>query len=96
MKSSVFKDIKYNIPMCPIKNTQSKYVKLTHNSTPDGKRKVCDMILLIGGPVDWEGRPVDWRAWETWIGEIKYRERGCGIKVDWVMLRELRLESEKE
>ena len=53
--------------------------------------KVRDMILFIGGPVDWEGGPVDWRAWETWMGEIKYRERGCVIKVDWVMLRELRV-----
>ena len=22
--------------------------------------KVCEMILFIGGPVDWEGGPVDW------------------------------------
>ena len=42
------------------------------------------MILFIGGPVDWEGGPVDWeggpgdwRAWETWMGDIGYRERGC-------------------
>ena len=34
------------------------------------KRKVCDMILFIGGPVDWEGGPVDWWAWETWMGDI--------------------------
>ena len=54
------------------------------------------MKMFIGGPVDWEGRPVDWRAWETWMEELKYRERGCVIKVDWVMLRELSLESEKE
>ena len=40
-----------------------KNVKLTHSSTPDGKRKVCDMILFIVGPVDWERGPVDWRAW---------------------------------
>ena len=49
------------------------------------------MILFIVGPVDWEGRPVDWRAWETWMGEIRYRGRGCVIKVDWGMLRELRV-----
>ena len=44
----------------PLKN-----VKLTHNSTPDGNdwaRKVCDMILFIGGLVDWEGGPVDCRT----------------------------------
>ena len=39
------------------------------------KRKVCDMILFFGGPVDGEGGPVDgeggpvdWWAWETWMG----------------------------
>ena len=61
-----------------------KNVKLTHNSTPNGKRKVCDMILFIGGPVDW-------RAWETWMGDIRYRGRGCVTKVDWGRLRELRV-----
>ena len=52
-----------------------KNVKLTHNSTPAGKRKVCDMILFIGGPVDW-------RAWETWMGDIGYRGRSCVTKVE--------------
>ena len=47
-----------------------KNVKLTHNLTPAGKRKVCDMILFIGGLVDCEGGPVDWQAWETWMGDI--------------------------
>ena len=47
-----------------------KNVKLTHNSTPEGTSKVRDMILFIGGPVDWEGGPVDWRTWETWMGDI--------------------------
>ena len=68
-----------------------KNVKLTHSSTPDGKRNVCDMILFIVGPVDWEGVPVDWRAWETWMGDIRYRGRGCVTKVDWGRLRELRV-----
>ena len=49
------------------------------------------MILFIVGPVDWEGGPVDWRAWETWMGDIGYRGRGCVTKVDWGRLRELRL-----
>ena len=44
---------------------ENKDVKLTRNSTPDG-----NMILFIGGPVDWEGGPVDWRACETWMGDI--------------------------
>ena len=38
------------------------------------------MILFIGGPVDWDGGPVDWGvggAWETWMGDIGYRARGC-------------------
>ena len=37
------------------------------------------MILFISGPVDWEGGPVDWEggAWETWMGNIGYRGRGC-------------------
>ena len=35
------------------------------------------MTLFIGGPVDWEGGPVDCRAWETWMGDIGYRGRGC-------------------
>ena len=35
------------------------------------------MIRFIGGPVDWEGGSVDWRAWETWMGDIGYRGRGC-------------------
>ena len=50
--------------------------------------KVCDMILLIWGTVDWEGGPVDWRAW---MGDIGYRGRGCVTKVDWGRLRELRV-----
>ena len=37
------------------------------------------------------GGPVDWRAWETWMGDIGYRERGCVTKVDWGRLRELRV-----
>ena len=47
------------------------------------------MILFIGGPVDWEGGPVDWRhgrhGWGTLdtVGEVD--------KIDWGMLRELRL-----
>ena len=28
------------------------------------------MILFIEGPVDWEGGPVDWRAWEAWMIDI--------------------------
>ena len=40
-------------------------------------RKICYMILFIGGPVDWEGGPIDWRSWETWMGDIGYRGRGC-------------------
>ena len=51
--------------------------------------KVRDMILFIGGPVDWEGGPADWWAWETWMGDIEYRGRGCVTKVDWGMLREV-------
>ena len=35
------------------------------------------MILFIGGPVDWEGGSIDWRAWETWMGDIGYHGRGC-------------------
>ena len=27
---------------------------------PNWARKVCYMILFIGGPVDWEEGPVDW------------------------------------
>ena len=49
---------------------------------PNWARKVCYMILFIGGPVDWEGGPVDWGVggwdvWETWVGDIGYcgRER---------------------
>ena len=50
--------------------------------------KVCEMILFIGGPVDWEGGPVDWGvcvgggAWETWLGDIGYCGRGCVTKVN--------------
>ena len=55
-----------------------KNVKLTHNLTP-------------GRPVDREGGPVDWRAWETWMGDIGYCGRGCVTKVDWGRLRELRV-----
>ena len=58
---------------------------------PNWAKKVCYMILFIGGPVDWEGGPVDWRAWETWMGDIGYRGRGCVTKVDWGRLRELRV-----
>ena len=39
--------------------------------------------MFIGGPVDWEGGPVDLREWETWIGDIGCRGRGCVTKVDW-------------
>ena len=39
-----------------------------------------NMILFIRGPVDWEGGPVDWGAWETWMGDIGYRGRGCVTK----------------
>ena len=46
--------------------------------------KVRDMILFIGGPVDW-------RAWETWMGDIGYCGRGCVTDVDWERLRELRV-----
>ena len=35
------------------------------------------MILFIGVPVDWEGGPVDWQTWETWMGDIGYCGRGC-------------------
>ena len=45
--------------------------------------KVCDMILLIWGTVDWEGGPVDWRAW---MGDIGYRGRGCVTKVGCVSI----------
>ena len=58
---------------------------------PRWKRKVCDMILFIGGPVDWEGGPVDWRAWETWMGDIGYHGRGYLTMVDGGRLRELRV-----
>ena len=54
----------------------TKNVKLTHNLTTEGKRKVCDIILFIGGPVDW-------RAWETWMGDIGYHGRGCVNEVNW-------------
>ena len=50
-----------------------KNVNLTHNSTPDGN----DMILFIGGPVDWEEGLVDWRGWETSIGDIGEWEMFC-------------------
>ena len=53
--------------------------KLRHNSTPVG-----NMILIIKGPVDW------W-AWEPWMGDIGYRGRGCVTAVDWGRLRELRV-----
>ena len=48
------------------------------------------MILFIGGTVDWEGGPVDWGAWETWM-DIGYRGRVLVTKVDWGRLRELRV-----
>ena len=35
------------------------------------------MEMFIVGPVDWEGGPVDWRAWETLMGDIGYCGRGC-------------------
>ena len=53
------------------------------------EKKGHNMILFVGGPVDWEGGSVDWRAWETWMGDIGYHGRGCVTKVDWGMLREL-------
>ena len=56
--------------------------KLTHNSTPSG---------IIEGPVDWEGGPVDWRAWEAWMVDIGYRGRGYVTKVDWGRFCELRV-----
>ena len=37
---------------------------------PNWARKVCQMILFIGGPVDGEWGPVDWRALKTWKGDI--------------------------
>ena len=33
------------------------------------------MILFIGGPVDWGVGGGG--AWETWMGDIGYRGRGC-------------------
>ena len=70
-------------------STNVKHLRKMSKLDPKWKRKVCDMILFIWGPVDFEGGPVDWREWETWMGEIRYRGRGCVIKVDWRMLRKL-------
>ena len=39
-------------------------------SLDPSRKMVCDMILFIGGLVDWQ-------AWETWMGDIGYRGRGC-------------------
>ena len=44
--------------------------------------KVCEMILFIGGPVDWEGGPVDWGMGGGGMGDmdgdiVGYRGRGC-------------------
>ena len=39
-----------------------------------------ELILFIGGPVDWEGGPLDWRVWETWMGDVGYRGKGCVTK----------------
>ena len=43
---------------------------------------------MRGGAVD---RGVWGGAWETWMGDIGYREKGCETKVDWGRLRELRV-----
>ena len=40
---------------------------------------------MIEDQLTWE-----WGAWETWMGDIGYRGRGCVTKVDWGMLCELR------
>ena len=53
---------------------ENKDGKLTHNLIPDG-----NMILFTGGPVDW-------RACETWMGDIGYRGRGCVTKVGCVSI----------
>ena len=39
-----------------------------------------EIILFIGGPLDWKGGPLDWGVggtWETWMGDIRYRGSGC-------------------
>ena len=51
---------------------------------PNWASKVLDMILFIGGPVDWQ-------AWETWMGEIGYHGKGFVTKVGWGRLLELRV-----
>ena len=37
-------------------------MQISANFWKNWARKVRDMILFIGGPVDWEGGPVDWRG----------------------------------
>ena len=56
-----------------------KYLTLKNihrwNNESNWARKVCEMILFIGGPVDWW---VEAGAWETWMGgHLGYRGRGC-------------------
>ena len=63
-------------------STNVKHLRKMSKLDPKWKRKVCDMILFIGGPVDWEEGPVDWQAWETWMGDIGYCGRGCVNKVN--------------
>ena len=46
-----------------------------------GLEKVCEMILFIGGPVDWEGDQLtgEWGGggMGDMDGDIGYRGRGC-------------------
>ena len=39
------------------------------------EKKISDMILFIGGPVDWEGGPVDWKPVLIILA--------CSTKVEW-------------
>ena len=55
------------------------------------EKKGHNMILFVGGPVHWEWGPVDWPAWETWMGDIGYHGRGYLTMVDGGRLRELRV-----
>ena len=45
--------------------------------------KVCEMILFIGGPVDWEGGPVDWG-----MGGRRHGRHGWGHWIPWERLRD--------
>ena len=53
------------------------------NNELNWARKVCEMILFIGGPVDWEGGPVDWG-----MGGRRHGRHGWGHWIPWERLRD--------